>query len=75
MFLWYPGNSVVLPGTVERFEEVTVAEQPHAALCFQYGAITYNPVTKQRGSKWNCFRQTCGLAHIPSTGRMAMYLV
>jgi len=53
IFLWYPGNTVVLPGRW-RIEEVTVAKQPHAALCFQYGANTYNPVTKERGSKWNC---------------------
>jgi hypothetical protein len=53
VFLWYPGNAIVLPGRW-RIEEVTVANQPHAALCFQYGANTYNPVTKERGATWNC---------------------
>jgi len=53
VFLWYPGNPIVVRGRW-RMEEVTVKNLTSVALCFQYGTDTYNPVTKQRGGKWAC---------------------
>jgi len=53
VFLWYPGNGAVVPGRW-RIEEATIKNLTFAALCFQYGADTYNPVTKERGGKWSC---------------------
>jgi hypothetical protein len=56
VFLWYPGNSIVLPGKWDITTRETTTEPPrkYTALCFQYGANTYNPVTKQAGGQWNC---------------------
>ena len=53
VFLWYPGNPVVVPG-LWKIEEATIKNLTFAALCFQYGLDTYNPVTKERGGKWSC---------------------
>jgi hypothetical protein len=44
-WLWYPGNSVVLPGRWKR---------QGADMCFAYGANTYNPATGTRGGGWEC---------------------
>ena len=53
IFLWYPGNGRVVPGRW-KIEEATIKNLTFAALCFQYGLDTYNPVTKERGGKWGC---------------------
>lgn len=45
IFLWYPGNSVVLQGQWEA--------RP-GSICFRYGTNTYNPATKVRGGAWAC---------------------
>lgn len=44
-FLWYPGNTVILPGRWKREGQ---------NICFSYGANTYNPATGQRGGGWEC---------------------
>lgn len=44
-YLWYPGNIHVVNGEWE----VVLDE-----ICYRYGANTYNPVTRQRGGRWNC---------------------
>jgi hypothetical protein len=45
VYLWYPGNSrsVVGEWTAEKNE-----------LCFRYQPNSYNPVTGQKGGKWEC---------------------
>src|SRR5262245_2331452 len=53
VFLWYPGNGAVVPGRW-KIEEATIKNLTFPALCFQYGADTYNPVTKERGGRWSC---------------------
>jgi hypothetical protein len=45
IFLWYPGNRVVLRGR-------WAVRSGH--ICFLYGPNTYNPVTGQAGGRWNC---------------------
>jgi hypothetical protein len=62
IFLWYPGNAVVLQGRWEVRENVTdyvragqvLRSLKSADVCFQYGANTYNPATGQRGGGFNC---------------------
>ena len=49
VFLWYPGNAVVLHGRWR-----IVDAQGGAAICFLYGSNTYNPVTQQAGGRWSC---------------------
>lgn len=44
-FLWYPGNSIILPGRW-KLED--------GRMCFSYGPNTYNPVTGTRGGAWEC---------------------
>lgn len=44
-FLWYPGNSVILPGRWKT---------EGRDVCFAYGANTYNPVTGNSGGSWEC---------------------
>lgn len=46
LYLWYPGNKTSLPGNWKI--------KNNSKICFRYGANTYNPVTKSRGSKWRC---------------------
>src|SRR5262245_18402673 len=56
VLLWYPGNAIILRGRW-KIEERTTASQPqrtYDALCYQYGANTSNPVTKQSGRRWEC---------------------
>jgi hypothetical protein len=43
-YLWYPGNTNILKGQW-KIED--------GNMCFNYGANSYNPVTKQRGG-WEC---------------------
>ena len=45
VFLWYPGNRVVLRGRW-RTDGRTI--------CFRYGPNTYNPVTGRAGAEWEC---------------------
>ena len=49
VFLWYPGNRVVVRG-----RWLIESRAKSAYLCFQYGADTYNPVTNQSGTSWSC---------------------
>ncbi len=49
VFLWYPGNQVVLRG-----RWLIEGRANSAYLCFQYGPNTNNPVTKQPGGGWSC---------------------
>lgn len=44
-WLWYPGNTKVLPG-----EWKTEGSD----ICFRYGKNTYNPVTRHKGGGWEC---------------------
>lgn len=55
-FLWYPGNRVIVVAKWQLVQHATSSVPPiqYADLCFQYGANTYNPVTKQQGGQWNC---------------------
>ena len=55
-FLWYPGNAVVLRAKWDIVQRATLTQPPrgYAAICFQYGTNTYNPVTQQTGGKWEC---------------------
>lgn len=61
-YLWYPGNAVILSGRWEVRETTTeyvhLGRTAHvgrsAEVCFQYGANTYNPVTRERGGQMSC---------------------
>lgn len=66
VFLWYPGNTVVLSGewevrkanyskrTMKVDGSVTEFAAPLALDCFRYHGNTYNPVTRTRGNRWEC---------------------
>ena len=74
IFLWYPGNAVVLQGRWEIRENVTdymragelLRSLKSADVCFQYGANTYNPATAQRAAASAACR--CGRCN-SSTGK------
>lgn len=56
-FLWYPGNSVILPGAwkVERYGGwIWGTRQDIVHVCYRYGPNTFNPVTGSQGAEWNC---------------------
>lgn len=44
-WLWYPGNSVIVPGKWKR---------SGANICFAYTSGSYNPVTGHKGGGWEC---------------------
>lgn len=46
IYLWYPGNTVVLKGEWKALKP--------SKLCFKYGANTYNPYANQPGGQWVC---------------------
>jgi len=50
-FLWYPGNSIVLPG---HWKVIGASHGRAAQVCFVYGPHTYNPVTGVVGAQWEC---------------------
>lgn len=54
LFLWYPGNSVVVPGEWRVRDSAwgDLRIGPH--VCFRYGPNSYNPVTKTYGGIWEC---------------------
>jgi len=56
-FLWYPGNSVILPGAwkIDRMTR-TLGGMPreHTVLCFRYTENSYNPATGHSGADWEC---------------------
>lgn len=65
VYLWYPGNKVILPGTWEvksakytkrttRGDKVTEFVGSLAMNCYRYGRNTYNPVTRSLGSRPEC---------------------
>ncbi|AMM84347.1 hypothetical protein [Martelella sp. AD-3] len=65
-YLWYPGNTVVLPGLWEvrsytmpnldltNINRPVVRVEEVIPLCFQYGKKTYNPATRKHGDYWSC---------------------
>lgn len=62
VYLWYPGNSVILPGQwrpeqwfVEYFEgDKLIKRFEYSRICFAYGLNTYNPATGSSGGKEEC---------------------
>lgn len=50
-FLWYPGNTMVLPG---RWNTVPAQHGQAAQICFDYGPRSYNPVTRVYGGSVSC---------------------
>jgi hypothetical protein len=56
IFLWYPGNAVVLPGRwdIEARWMSGVPPTQEAFVCFRYGPNTYNPVTGAVGGRREC---------------------
>ncbi|MDR3470959.1 MAG: hypothetical protein P4M09_04620 [Devosia sp.] len=50
-YLWYPGNSIILPG---HWKMQGGSTKHPAQICFRYGPNTYNPVTHVYGDKWEC---------------------
>lgn len=62
IYLWYPGNSVILKGEWRACED-TFGVTAHGSdtvvlrygvLCFRYGTNTANPVTGVKGNEWQC---------------------
>jgi hypothetical protein len=57
VFLWYPGNKVVLSGQWEVRSRAISSRSTlsiYAEICFRYGANTFNPVTGAAGNTWEC---------------------
>ncbi|MCA3595071.1 MAG: hypothetical protein IOC59_02480 [Methylobacterium sp.] len=46
IYLWYPGNAVVLKGEWKALKP--------AKICYKYGERTYNPHAFQPGGQWAC---------------------
>lgn len=66
VYLWYPGNRVVLSGRWKTEIEKVVrprggglseAQRTYTKIniCYKYGPNTYNPVTGNKGGRWNCW--------------------
>lgn len=65
-WLWYPGNTVIIPGewkrkdSAENYEfpanegEGKTYTVPKTEICFRYGKNTHNPVTGHRGGGFEC---------------------
>ena len=51
-YLWYPGNTVILPGAWK----VSAEAVPGGHICFRYPTSSLNPVTGVKGWDWECFR-------------------
>lgn len=49
-YLWYPGNTVILPGAWKVSAEADRGGQ----ICFRYPTSSLNPVTGVKGSDWEC---------------------
>jgi hypothetical protein len=57
VFLWYPGNKVVLSGQWEVRSRAISSRSTlsiYAEICFRYGTNTFNPVTGTAGNTWQC---------------------
>lgn len=62
VFLWYPGNKVILAGKwepkqifVEYYEQGNLIKRfEFSQICFQYGDNTYNPATGHAGGGFEC---------------------
>jgi hypothetical protein len=56
VFLWYPGNRVVLSGLWEVRSRAVLKSTltVYAEICFRYGTNTFNPVTGAVGNAWEC---------------------
>jgi hypothetical protein len=55
IFLWYPGNTIVLSGRWKIVMRATSSLPPVSTdICFLYETNTYNPVTKRPGGDWQC---------------------
>lgn len=48
--LLYPGNSAPVRG----YWQISGTGEFDAKMCFLYGRNTYNPVTRERGGRWEC---------------------
>lgn len=51
VWLWYPGNAIVLPG---EWKTQPLSASGGTSLCFRYGTNTRNPVTGVVGAVWQC---------------------
>jgi len=62
IYLWYPGNDVVLPGEWRACEDRFSMTQPstgtvmfpYGKVCFRYNSSTFNPVTGAGPGEWEC---------------------
>ncbi len=63
LFLWYPGNTVILPGhwkiatlgeETGKMKETCPGLAGQTRICFKYGTDTRNPATGNVGSSWEC---------------------
>lgn len=63
IFLWYPGNEVILPGAWK----VEPGQQP--SLCYAYGANTRNPVTGHQGPAFACSNPALSVFQFIQTDR------
>jgi hypothetical protein len=52
VFLWYPGNRSVVVGEWK----TEVDRNGQVVNCYKYGPSSYNPVTRERGGTWSCWR-------------------
>lgn len=51
-YLWYPGNTVILPGAWK----ISVEATPSGQICHRYPTSSLNPVTGVKGGEWECSR-------------------
>lgn len=62
VYLWYPGNAVVLEGRWKPEPFATefmdkgrlVRRLEQSKICFSYPVSSFNPATRQRGGGWEC---------------------
>jgi hypothetical protein len=55
ILLWYPGNTVVLPGLWKvNMRPISRPPSEWAEICFFYFTTGLNPATKRPGNEWAC---------------------
>lgn len=74
VFLWYPGNRVVLRGrwdvnAVRTVNPWTGAARRVVRVCYAYGRNTFNPVTGHAGGGWECRSASRSLATVAERAR------
>jgi hypothetical protein len=74
VFLWYPGNRVVLRGrwdvnAVRIVDPWTGAARQVVRVCYAYGRNTFNPVTGSVGGGWECSSASRSLARVAERAR------